>query len=269
MDGRVWFFGWNWNVPPALARRAVLMRPNDLFQKRADRPSAIVLGDGAIVSLDPHDARVAIGALSDRVVVCAPRTDPGLVVAWQVAGYVNVVTRELLTEAVDRCATRFARPAPPPSTWLPPDALGDPEIVAAVSVLPRLPRLCVSEWARARRVGSIARAADRPRLRPSAEGSPGPLRGRGDPLAPARRGDARGRGGGPRPQRSRLSLALPFTRPAVGCAAGRRGLRRRLTRTINARVGVRHRAPTRRGIETAPPSQSRVGDAETTVRGGT
>lgn len=159
MHGLVWFFGWNCSVPKLLVPRVVLMRADELFRKRSDRPNAIVLGDDVIVSQSPREARVAIGAHADRVIVCAPRTDPGLVVGWQMAGFTNVVTRALLTQAIDQCTTRFARPALPPSSWLPTDALADPEILAAVSVLPTLPRVCVTDWARAR--GGSVRSLER------------------------------------------------------------------------------------------------------------
>ncbi len=152
MSMRVWFVGWTGMIPAELAECALRLPVAAMFTRPQERPRAVVLGDEVIARVDPLDARAALSPVGDRVIICAPNTDPGCVTPWRTAWVVDIVAARNLRQAIDRLTAPYVRPRFPPHEWLPTDLLRGVEAFDLASLVPMLPFLHVSAWARARGV---------------------------------------------------------------------------------------------------------------------
>lgn len=153
------FFGFRSPLPALVAMECRRLAPAGLFHKQRQTASALVIGEDVIAQVDPRSARSTLATVLDRVLICAPGSDPGTVMPWRSAGMANIVSYPALRAAVERLAGPSRRPIIERAAWLPAAALGAPRMSRVAEAVETLEHLSIEAWAAA--LGVSVRSLER------------------------------------------------------------------------------------------------------------
>lgn len=150
MSSHVLYVGSKEDCPAVLRRVAESANVAAVFRKWTSSPTLLVLGDAAVLSLDPDEARCELARVAGRAVVCATGIGRSRLGRWSRAGFVLIDVDEL-KGLVESALKGPARPVIPAGRWPREPIAARKRATHAIQVLTELQVVRAVPWASALR----------------------------------------------------------------------------------------------------------------------